>query len=413
MSSQLNEWLNRLEANFTTHVDLGLSRMQQAVGALDLNTFNIPIITVAGTNGKGSVVCALETIYHTAGYRTASYSSPHLFEFNERVKLNTKSVSDSTLCEAFSAVYAVAQKFHLTYFEVVTLAALWIFMHTKLDVIILEVGLGGRLDAVNVIDPSLSIITSIDLDHIDRLGNTREAIAKEKAGIFRENTPAICGDPNPPNILQKIAQQLHAPFIQVQIGSEPLPDNGLLSQNMHTAFTAIQQLQSILPVPAEKILQGIQSCALPGRQQIIYDKCKHIFDVAHNPAGLKKLHDRIVKEHQSGRVLLVIGMLITKDLLASFSELKSCVNEWYVAPIQNEHAANLDQLTIALERLNIKQTQHFENLPKAYQAAFKAATPDDLIVVAGSFYTVAEVSRGKRMIKQAPPSVGFSATKVP
>jgi dihydrofolate synthase/folylpolyglutamate synthase len=409
--STLPDWIALLEATHVTHVDLGLTRMQQAITALDLLSLNAPVITVAGTNGKGSVVCALENIYHAAGYRVGSYISPHLFIFNERVKLGTQAVSDDLLCDAFVAVYAIAQQYKLTYFEVITLAGFWIFKQAQLDIIILEVGLGGRLDAVNVIDPNVAVITSIDLDHTDRLGHTREIIAKEKAGIFRKNTPVVCGDQNPPMVLKEIAESLNAPFYQA-VPIE-LPDNGLLPENMNTAVTAAMQLQSILPLSEENIKKGLLKCHLPGRQQIIYKKCKHIFDVAHNPAGLKKLAQRIVQESNTGRVLLVIGMLKDKDLLTSFSELKNSADDWFVAPIKNERAANNAQLKSALDHLEIKNAYYAPDLSGAYLEAMNRAQENDIIVVTGSFYTVSEIFLGNFMIKHAPPCEGFSALSVP
>lgn len=410
LAHTLSEWLTLLEAKHARWIDLSLRRMQQAVQALQLKPFDAPIITVAGTNGKGSTVCALETIYHAAGYRTASYTSPHLFFFNERIKINTQSIDDEQLCNAFAAVYPTAQQYQLTYFEAITLAAFWIFKNTPLDIIILEIGLGGRLDAVNVMDPILSIITSIDLDHTDRLGDTRSAIAKEKAGIFRENTPVICGDPNPPEILEQIANELHAPFYLV--ANNAITENTLLPENMKIAQAAIIQLQNILPVSEEKIVLGIQQCHLPGRQQVVYRKCKHIFDVAHNPAGLKKLAQRIEKE-KSKKVLLVIGMLATKDLFNSFLEIKNNIDVWYVAPIHNENAATLEQLKAPLDALKITNVHYYATLNDAYQNAFDAADTEDLLIIAGSFYTVAEIFLGNFNVKQAPPPAGFVADNVP
>lgn len=411
LPNNLPDWLSLLEKTNPLYIDLSLTRMQQAVAALDLTSLNAPVITVGGTNGKGSTVCALENIYHAAGYKTASTISPHLFKFNERVKLNTESVSDEILCAAFAAVYETSQKFNLTYFEIITLAAFWIFKHAKLDIIILEVGLGGRMDAVNVIDPNVAVITNIDLDHTDRLGNTREAIAKEKAGIFRKNIPVICGDQDPPEVLKEIANDLGAKFIQPE--NMDLPDNGLLPENMRTAVTAIMQLQTILPVSKENINQGLKNCKLPGRQQVVFNHCKEIFDVAHNLAGLKKLAQRIQLERNDGKVFLVISMFKDKDLLNGFLELKNHVDEWFVAPINSERAASLAQLKSVLESLNIENVFYTQDLPSAYQEAQSRAQSKDTIVIAGSFYTVAELFSGNFTVKQAPPVLGLSADKLP
>jgi dihydrofolate synthase/folylpolyglutamate synthase len=415
LPNDLKDWLNLLEATHGLRIELGLTNIQQAAKALDLLSLNAPVIIVGGTNGKGSTVRALETIYHTAGYRTASYTSPHLFVFNERIKLNTHNIDDKTLCQAFAAVFETAKIYKLSYFEVVTLAAFWIFKHTPLDIIILEVGLGGRLDAVNIIDPDLSIITSIDLDHTDKLGDTRELIAKEKAGIFRKNIPVICGDPNPPAALREIAEQLGAPFVQISrpAGTPFFKGGSLLDENMNIAATAVMQLQNLLLVSEENIIQGLKNTHLPGRQQIVYKKCKHIFDVAHNPAGLKKLVQRILLENTTGRVLLVTGMLATKDLRASFAEIKDVIDLWYVAPIQHHNAASVQQLESALNSLQINHIDYFSNLNAAYQEAFDAATENDLLIIAGSFHTVCEIFLDNFMVKQAPPVDGLPADKLP
>ncbi len=397
LPNDLHDWLGLLEATHSLRIELGLSNIQQAAKALDLLSFKAPVIIVGGTNGKGSTVRALETIYHTASYRTASYTSPHLFVFNERIKLNTNNIDDKTLCQAFAAVHETAKIYKLSYFEVVTLAAFWIFKQTPLDIIILEVGLGGRLDAVNIIDPDLSIITSIDLDHTDKLGNTRELIAKEKAGIFRKNIPVICGDPNPPGILKEIADNLNAPFYSVNentssvFTSTRIDGSNLLLENMNIAAAAVMQLQNILPVSQHDITQGLKNTHLPGRQQVIFNKCKQIFDVAHNPAGLKKLGDRLQVERKSGKILLVISMFKDKDLRQGFLELKNYVDEWFVAPINSERAASIEQLKSILQELQIENVCYAKDLPTVYCEAMNKANIQDTLVITGSFYTIAEL----------------------
>lgn len=412
LPDNLPDWLSLLEQTHVQYIDLSLARMQKAASALNLLSFNAPVITVGGTNGKGSTVCALENIYHAAGYKTGSTISPHLLNFNERIKINTQSIDDKTLCDAFAAIYAIAQQFQLTFFEVTTLAAFWIFKHADLDVVILEVGLGGRMDAVNVIDPDVAVITSIDLDHTDRLGNTRELIAKEKAGIFRKNIPVICGDHNPPAVLKEIADGMSAKFIQPEMME--LPDNGLLPENMRTAVSAVMQLQHKLPVLPSQINQGLMQCNLPGRQQVIYKKCKHIIDVAHNPAGVKKLAERLQLEKKSAaeQILMVTCMFKDKDIMNSYAALKDAVDVWFVAPMQNERSASLAQLKSTFENLNINNVNYYDDLTKAYNAAETMAHHTDIIAIAGSFQTVVELM-GKCITKQAPPDAGLLADKVP
>ncbi len=415
MSPNVNDLATFLKALDTrvssSHIDLSLARMQHAAKALSLIPFPIPVITVAGTNGKGSVVCALESIYTAAGYQVGSYTSPHLLYFNERLKLNAKPVTDAHLLAALEATNACATAHQLTYFETITLAALWFFKQQPLDLLILEVGLGGRLDAVNIIDPNLCIITTIDLDHTERLGATREAIAAEKAGIFRVGVPIVCGDKHPPEVLRAQAAQLHAPFYGLnqsfhyhetqatwawqagQTRLEHLPRNGLLLENMSVALAAVMQLQSRFPVSDVAIKQGLQAAHLPGRQQIIVHHCKQLFDVAHNPAGLKVLAERIKQEKSTGRVLLVFSMLADKDLLKSCAMLHNEIDAWFIAPLENERAASLAQLQAAVQ----KTARHdalvygFNDLARAYQAALHQAQANDLLVVAGSFYTVAQL----------------------
>lgn len=389
----LTDWLQSLGSE--SHMDLSLTRMQTAVQALNLS-FSIPIITVGGTNGKGSVVRTLETIYHAAGYQVGSYTSPHLFQFNERIKINTLPVDDATIARAFAILDDIIQQQKLTYFEAVTLAAFWIFKDTKLDVLILEVGLGGRLDAVNVIDPSIAVITNIDLDHTDKLGATREAIASEKAGIFRQKIPIVCGDQDPPQTLIKKAADLQAHLLRI---NQDFPDEntqalsfptaGLLLENMQTAVAVVMQLQAQLPVALSIIQQGLNQTHLPGRQQILHKKCKQLLDVAHNPAGLTKLAEKIAQIKGQGKVLLVISMLQDKDILKSFTLLKPYINHWYIAPLQHERAATLSQLQKVIQMLEIKNVDFFADIHAAYQSAEMAANQDDLIVIAGSFFTVA------------------------
>ena len=206
----LAAWLDYLEHRHSEEIQLGLTRVKTVARQLDLLTFDATIIIVAGTNGKGSTVAALETIYRAAGYAVGSYTSPHLIHFNERIRVNLEPITDKTLCAAFTAIEEACESIHLTYFEMATLAALWYFKSFVLDVIILEVGLGGRLDATNIIDADLAIITTIDFDHQAYLGHTKEAIGYEKAGVLRPNQPFIYADKNPPESLITYAKSLNA-----------------------------------------------------------------------------------------------------------------------------------------------------------------------------------------------------------
>src|SRR3989338_10167387 len=283
----LEDWLGYLYTLHNKEIDLGLGRVKEVARRLDLLTSNCPTIIVGGTNGKGSTVKGLEAIYQKANYRVCAFTTPFLMKHNEQVRVCGQLANDSEFCSAFEKINQARGDITLTIFEFNTLAVLLIFKNNSLDVLILEVGLGGRLDAVNIIDADVSIVTSIALDHTDRLGDTREKIAFEKAGIFRSNQPAICGDTDPPNSLVDYANQLNAPlycqnnhFTYYETGNHwtwqfgttnyrNLPLTSLYLQNMSTALAAITLLQSILPVDENSIRSGLNDVALIGRCEVI------------------------------------------------------------------------------------------------------------------------------------------------
>lgn len=311
----INEWLHDLETRNTHEIQLGLTRIMEVAQKLCLQLPGCPVITVAGTNGKGSTVTALEMIYHVAGYKVGAYTSPHLIQFNERIRVNLTPISDDDLCQAFSIIEEARGETLLTYFEMTTLAALWYFKKMELDIIILEVGLGGRLDATNIVDAELSIITTIDFDHQEYLGNTLDAIGYEKAGILRSGKPFIYADINPPASVTQVAKQLGVPaYLWSQEFSIQEEDSvwslhyeeklgfssvsGLSKPSIQlksaaAAITASVLLEHHLPVTPSHFQVAMQRIYIPGRLQLHEGRVSTLFDVSHNPQSARLLADTL------------------------------------------------------------------------------------------------------------------------
>lgn len=401
----LDQWLNYLEMMDPNKIELGLERIKLVSDKLTLNSFACPVITVTGTNGKGSCVAFLENIFMAAGYRVGAYTSPHLFQFNERIRLNGNAIANEILCVAFELIEKNRDSVSLTYFEFTTLAALQIFREANLDVIILEVGLGGRLDAVNIVDADIAVITTVGIDHSQWLGNDRECIGREKAGIFRRNKLAVCGDNNPPNTVIKIANDLATDFSVAgrdffyqempsdwhwwsdKLNLRNLPLLHLPYQNAATALRVIELLQTRLPVTITAIHKGLQQATLPGRFQKIG---QWIFDVAHNPHAAQWLAEKLRQDKGSGRTLAVVGMLKDKDIMGTFNALKEEIEEWYVAGLNGSRGANSHFLMQSLQQIGIKKCYNYALLKEAFIAAQVACEQEDRVVVFGSFYTVGE-----------------------
>lgn len=405
----LSEWLDWIKSLHTKQIDLGLDRVKRVAEGMHLLNFSFPVITVAGTNGKGSTVAGLETIYREAGYCVGAFTSPYLFRFNEQFRLEGKEVTDQMLCDAFQAVENAREGISLTPFEFNTLAALKIFKDERLDLVILEVGLGGRLDAVNIVDADIAVVTSIDIDHQEWLGNTREEIALEKAGIFRSHKPAVYGDRDPPRTLidyaKKISVPLYCQGLQFAYETdgfqwnwwseknryENLPLPSLLLQNMSVVLMVVELLQPALPVNKTVIEKALQQVSLIGRIQVVAGEVPHIYDVSHNPASVAQL-DQYLKGHKSmGKTLAVFSMLRDKDISSTISSIKEEIDEWYVAPLHNERGTTMDELTQYFLKANVENVHWFEDIATAHQFAQKQAHQGDQIIVFGSFHTVAEV----------------------
>ena len=403
-SQSLADWLCYLEQIHPTTIDLGLSRVGVVADRLQLRKMPAPVVTVGGTNGKGTTCALLEAIYREAGLKVAVYSSPHLLRYNERVRIDGLDVSDEWLCRAFAEVEAAREGISLTFFEFGTLAALWIFAQQKPDLILLEVGLGGRLDATNLVQSDVAVITTIALDHCDWLGNTREAIASEKAGIMRPGKPAVSGEPDPPEALAHAAALLGANFYQVgsDFHREEGPDswsfNGmgqhwsalpypqLPLDNAVTALAVCALLPIELSIAA--IRQGLVSARLAGRLQPLGEQPEVLVDVAHNPHSAAYLASQLAKRPVRGRTLALCGMLRDKDIEHTLEVMTPHVDEWFLADLQGPRAA----MAAELQRFLPDVTSHcFDSVASAYGAVLAEANPEDVVVVFGSFYTVADV----------------------
>jgi dihydrofolate synthase/folylpolyglutamate synthase len=407
----VNEWLLYIEALHPKSIAMGLDRVRTVADKLKLNP-TCPIITVAGTNGKGSVCAMLSHIYHQAGYKVGTYTSPHLNIYNERVCINIEMIDDDDLCKAFEEVEAARGDVALTYFEMGTLAAMCHFSHQNLDLLVLEVGLGGRLDAVNVFEPSCAIVTTIDLDHMEFLGETRELIGLEKAGVFRSNVPAICGDDNPPTSLIEYANNIGADLALIgrdfyvkntrqgwQYLSEnitlDLPLLGLFGDFQHNnaacAVWAVQYLNKLLPTTEANINAALAEVKLTGRFQLLRNSPSVILDVAHNPHAAKSLAENLRNSACEGRTLAVFAMLADKDIHGVVSVVENEIDAWYLADIHIARGAKAHELLEVLIQYNNKKPVNlFEGVAEALKSACKDADINDRIIVFGSFYTVAD-----------------------
>lgn len=409
----LADWLARLERLHPSTIELGLERVRRVKDALGLAP-DFPILVVGGTNGKGSTCAYLEAILGAAGYRTGLYTSPHLLRYNERVRIAGREASDAELVAAFEQVDAARGDTSLTYFEFGTLGAMVQFIAASVDVAILEVGLGGRLDAVNVFDADAAIVTSVDLDHTDYLGDTREKIGYEKAGIYRAGRPAICADPAPPASLleqaRRIGAELHCigrDFSAQREGNRwiyrglraswadlPLPAmaGSVQLRNAAGALAALEAVRARLPVSDAAIRRGLTAALAPGRFQRIAQAPEVILDVAHNPEAARALAATLRERPVAGRTLAVVGMLADKDAAAVFSALGGEIDAWWTctpASPRAQDAATLGEVLRAGAGSAPVTVQPDVNA--ALAAARSAAHENDRIVVFGSFYTVAAV----------------------
>ncbi|CAN0627141.1 bifunctional folylpolyglutamate synthetase/dihydrofolate synthetase [Burkholderia multivorans] len=421
----LDAWLSHLESAHPVGIDMGLARIGKVKAALQLE-FACPVITVGGTNGKGSTCAFLETILVRAGYKVGCHTSPHLLAFNERARVNGEAVGDDVLLPHFEAVerarLSLAEPVSLTYFEFTTLAILHLFASRGLDAVILEVGLGGRLDAVNIIDTDCAIVTSIDIDHTEYLGDTREQIAFEKAGIFRPGKPAICGDPAAPQTLIDHAQAIGADLWLVGRDFRYAPQPGTERQqwsylgrdkrypalaypalrganqliNASAALAALEALRAQLPVSAQDIRLGLANVELPGRFQVLPGKPSIVLDVAHNPHAAAVLAQNLGNMGYFPYTYAVFGAMHDKDIDGVLQHLKGEIDHWCVTDLPLPRAASAGQLEAALRKAGVEEgadrsVTRFASPADAFRDALERASENDRIVVFGSFHTVAGV----------------------
>jgi len=409
----LKGWLDWQESLHPLAIDLGLERAAQVFHALNPDGVKPLTITVAGTNGKGSCIAYLEAIYRAQGYRVGAYSSPHILKYNERIKIDGKPVSDDLICEAFARIESVRGDTSLSYFEFGTLAALDIFRRSGLDVQLLEVGLGGRLDAVNIVDPDVSLITSIGIDHVDWLGATREAIGLEKAGIFRANTPAVVGDCDPPRSLLQCAADKDARLycIDKDFGFKKqattwdwfggdrhisrLPEPGLKGEhqyrNASAVILAVEMLTKNLPVSDESIRFGLKNSRLLGRFQLINDKIPVLLDVGHNPEAVKTLLDYLAMNFPGKRIHAVFSMMKDKDIAAVLEIMNPVIYDWFFAPLANPRAATEPLMREIFSHSSATRVSFgYIGFAEAFNAAKNQAQADDLLLVFGSFFLVSD-----------------------
>ena len=414
----LAQWLGYLEQLHPQAIAMGLDRVAHVARELKL-TPDFAILTVGGTNGKGSCCAMLEAILLHAGYRVGCYTSPHLLRYNERVHIGGREVDDEVLCRAFARIEAARGATSLTYFEFGTLAAMLAFVDAGLDVAILEVGLGGRLDAVNVFDADCALVTSVDLDHQDYLGDTREAIGGEKAGIFRAGRPAVCADAEPPASLIRHAREIRAELsvIDRDFGyvAEPhqwrywgpggkrhgLPYPALRGVfqlgNAAACLTALDCLRSRLPVTAQDLRSGLLQAEVAGRFQVLPGRPLVILDVAHNPHAARALAANLASMPAGGRTLAVCAMFKDKDIAGVIAAVRQQVTYWLVADAEGARGASAAHFAAELKRAGGgAPVAQYSNVAAAWHAACELAAVNDKIIVFGSFLTVAAVMRERK-----------------
>jgi len=407
----LQEWLSWQEELHFTSIELGLDRCMAVAEKMGLLQPDYAVISVAGTNGKGSSVNMLKNILINAGYNTGSYTSPHLIRYNERIYLNDVEVTDEMLCASFDRIDRARGDISLTYFEFGTLAALDIFRHAGIDIAILEVGLGGRLDAVNCVDAGVALITAIDLDHENWLGPDRESIGREKAGIMRSHAPAICSDPNPPATLFDHAKELDTQFYipgrdyrhkitgdtwQWQWGSvkySGLPRPSLYNpEQMANAAGVLMALTTIsdrFPVTVEAVRKGLQEFNLNGRFQIVPDKAQLILDVAHNRQSAALLVRNLKELPVQGKTHIIIGMLKDKNHHAIFQEISQVADFWHIVTLDGPRGSDSHMLSEELAAMGLNRNINcYNSVADAVNSVREIVEPQDRIIITGSFLTV-------------------------
>ncbi len=405
----LDGWLKWLATLHPKQIDMSLGRVKGVLAALGIADPPYQVVTVAGTNGKGSCVALLEAIYRAAGYAVGAFTSPHLNKFNERIRFDGKDLDDEALIEVFGLIDSARGELTLSYFEASAVAAMLHFVRAGADVALLEVGMGGRLDAVNAIDADAALIVSIDLDHMDWLGPDRDVIGREKAGIVRCGRPVVVADPDPPEgLLDEIrlrggdasiigidfSVELVGDELRYQVPNEaprrfPRPAFGGRIQlaNAAASVAIVDAMQAALPVKDEAIATGLAKARLKGRfERVIAGGTEWIFDVAHNPASAAQLREALDELKTVSRTIAVFGAMGDKDLGAVVERFVTCVDAWFLGAIDSDRGAKPEDLASLLNRLGARNVSIYADVAQAARAACGA--PADRVLVFGSFYTV-------------------------
>ena len=407
----LADWLEYIEQQHPRAIALGLERVAEVHSRLEIKITQ-PVITVGGTNGKGSTCAMLEAILGCAGYRAGLYSSPHLLRYNERVRVAGREADDAALAEAFAAVERARGAVPLTYFEFGTLAAFFLFSKENIEVAILEVGLGGRLDAVNVVDADCAILTSVAIDHVEYLGSTREDVGREKAGIFRSGKAAVVADPQPPeSILQEIRKINARPLL---IGRDfgysaqasqwsywgpagrrpglahPALRGAIQLRNASAALAALDALRDRLPLAMQEVRRGLAEVSLPGRFQVLPGRPQVVLDVAHNPEAAAALAANLAASGFAPETIAVFGMLRDKDVAGVVRAVAPHITRWHLATLPGPRGADARFLSSIFLEMQIRTpAAEHDTVAAALAAARSEANENDKIVVFGSFLTVA------------------------
>jgi len=406
----LDSWLAWQEKLHFTEIELGLDRCRKVALSMRLLPPTFFVISIAGTNGKGSCAVLLETILRAAGYKVGLYTSPHLIRYNERIRINGVEADDWELCQAFNRIDEARETTSLTYFEFGTLAAIDLFQRHQVDIAVMEVGLGGRLDAVNMLDADVALISTIDIDHQQWLGSNRNAIGREKAGIFRPMRPAVCADPDPPTSLVETANLVGANLLRsgheffhetaaaswswrsglIEYNGLPIPGKQLWQiQNASGVMMVLEVIAEKYPVAKDTLLQSLRDFRMPGRSQLVPGKIPVILDVAHNDQSAATLADTIRALPKTGKIRLILGMLKDKDHKAFISRLLPSVDNWYLASLDGARGVSSQDLAEVIRASgDDADLQQFAQLEQAVDAARDDAIAGDQIIITGSFVTV-------------------------
>lgn len=417
---KLNDWLRYLENLHFEEIKLGLDRIRSVAQSLNVLDFNSKIILIAGTNGKGSTIGALEKIYLQSGYTVGVYTSPHLIKFNERIRLNNQNIQDEVLCSLFYEIELNRNDIVLSYFEITTLAALLYFKRLNPDIILLEAGMGGRLDATNIVNPDLSIITTVDFDHQKYLGNNLETIGKEKAGIMRKGATCIYADDNPPDSIEKKAAEINSTLLilnkhfSYRLDNQNViittPKNRVICLSLPlinvnalcSACIAVECLENFLPVKFNTLENIFYDFVMPGRLHLITGKINILFDVSHNVQAVTNLVKFIQNRNFTGTVHAIFSALQDKDLCGLISLMKPVVHTWFAVELKSKRASKKEDLIQAFKEMGILNANCFDLPLNAFESALDCAKMGDLIVIYGSFNLIgsmlAQVTKIKSLI---------------